>query len=122
MNISPDGVTVRFTIINDDALFNAEKSGAKSNTVRIIDQYDRERLRKQLPQKIIIQNRDEIFLRTLTNVYVSDRVLGKYLAVFSWANEKHHHHTARENESCIGDHNLSIDEEPPNEGEEGYGI
>jgi len=122
MNISPDGFTVRFTIINDDALFNAEKSGAKSNTVRIIDQYDREKLRKQLPQKILIQSQDEIFLRTLTNVYVSDRVLGKHLAVFSWANEEHHLNTARENESRIGDHNLSIDEEPPNEGEEGYGI
>ena len=113
MNISPDGVTVRFGIIDDDALYYAEKSGSKPNTVQIIDQHDREKLRKQLPQKILIQSQDDMFLRTLTNVHVSDRVLGKYLAVFSWTNEKHHHHTARENDSDIGDHYISADEEPP---------
>jgi len=91
MNISPDGKTVSFKTINDDALFNVEKSGAKPNTVRIIDQSDREKLRKQLPEKILIQGHDEIFLRTLTNIHVSEIILGKYLAVFSWTNTGHQH-------------------------------
>jgi hypothetical protein len=94
MNISPDGVTVRFKTEPED-LFLSEKSGAKPNTVRIIDHYERQQLEKKLPQKIIIQYRQEIILRTITNVYVSEKILGKYLAIFSWIDEKHHHLAAR---------------------------
>ncbi|MEA1957589.1 MAG: hypothetical protein U9N01_04460 [Euryarchaeota archaeon] len=83
MNISPDGVTVRFKTVPEE-LFLAEKSGAKSNIVCILDADEYKQLRQREPQKIIIQHEQEIFLRTLTHVYVSDMILGKYLAVFSW--------------------------------------
>jgi len=111
MKISYDGKRVTLKTEHDD-LFEAEKSGAKPNTVRIINSSDREELRKHLPQKILIQSQEEIFLRTLTNVYVSDKVLGKYLAVFSWTNEKHPLYTARENDSDPGAHIICTDEEP----------
>jgi len=90
MNVSVDGKTIRFKT-ESDALFNSEKSGAKPNTVRIIDAYDRDRIQEKLPEKIIVQHQQEIFMRTITHVYVSEQILGKYLAVFSWTNEKHHH-------------------------------
>jgi len=87
MNISPDGKTVRFKT-EPEALFLAEKSGAKPNTVRIIDAYEVEQLRIHEPEKIIVQHQQEIILRTITHVYVSDMVLGKYIAIFSWTNDK----------------------------------
>ena len=88
MSISPDGKTVSFKTDTDD-LFMAEKSGAKPNTVRIIDSYEHEQLKKKLPHKIIIQHEQEIILRTLSHVYVSDMILGKYLAIFSWLPKFH---------------------------------
>ena len=112
MNISPDGVTVRF-YTEPEAIFIAEKTGVKPNTVRIIDANEKRQLKELEPEKIIIQFQQELFIRTLTHVYVSEMVLGKYLAIFSWTNEKHHHHTARGNDSDIGAHTMSIDEEPP---------
>jgi len=91
MNISPDGKTVRFKT-EPAALFLAEKSGAKPNTVRIIDAHEYEQLQIHEPEKIIAQHQQEIILRTITHVYVSDMVLGKYIAIFSWnPNEKHPH-------------------------------
>jgi len=90
MNISPDGKTVRFKT-EPEALFLAEKSGAKQNTVCIIDAYEVEQLRKHEPEKIIVQYQQEILLRTITHVYVSNGILGRYLAIFSW-----HHKRAEE--------------------------
>lgn len=87
MNVSPDGKTVRFKTEPED-LFYSEKSGAKPNTVRIIDHYERQQLKKKIPHKIIIQHQQEIFLRTVTHVYVSEMILGKYIAIFSWTKEK----------------------------------
>lgn len=108
MNISPDGVTVRFKTETED-LFYSEKSGAKPNTVRIIDSYERQQLKKELPHKIIIQHGEEIFLRTVTHVYVSEMVLGKYIAIFSWTNEKHHHPIPNEDPDPKA-HTMSLDE------------
>lgn len=112
MNISPDGFTVRFKTEPED-LFYSEKSGAKPNTVRIIDHYERQQLKKKLPHKIIIQHGQEIFLRTITHVYVSEMILGKYLAIFSWTNEKHHHPGLNENDPNALAHTMSIDEVEP---------
>jgi hypothetical protein len=89
MNISHDGVTVRFKT-EPEELFLAEKSGAKSNTVRIIDNDEYEMLNARTPKKIIIQYQEEIFLRTLTNLHFA-KLFGKVIVIFSWANEKHHH-------------------------------
>ena len=83
MSVSHDGKAVRFQTAPIE-LFEAEKSGAKSNTVRIIDAYERDRIQEKLPEKIIIQYQQEIFMRTITHVYVSEQILGKYLAIFSW--------------------------------------
>ena len=109
MNISPDGKTISFKTDTDD-LFMAEKSGAKPNTVRIIDSYEHEQLKKKLPSKIILQHQQEIILRTITHVYVSEQILGKYLAVFSWTNEDHHHTKPKEEDHDPGAHNMQLDD------------
>jgi len=83
MKISYDRKTVTFKTIQDN-LFEAEKSGTKANTVRIIDADELKQLKKQEPEKIIIQHNQEIISRILTHVFVSEEILGKYLAVFSW--------------------------------------
>ena len=112
MNISPDGVTVSFKT-ERESLFLAEKSGNKSNTVRIIDQYEYKQLKKSLPHKIMIRRQHEIFLRTLTHVYVSDMVLGQYIAIFSWTDEDHHHIISTPSEDDPLAHDMRIDSVEP---------
>jgi hypothetical protein len=87
MNISPDGTTVTFKTAPKE-LFLAEKSGAKSNTVRILDIEEYELLLAHTPIKIIIQYQQEIFLRTLTNLHFA-KLFGKVIVIFSWTNEEH---------------------------------
>lgn len=112
MNISPDGITVRFNT-EPEELFLAEKSDKKSNTVRIIDHHEYQHLQKKLPLKIIIAHQHEIFLRTITHVYVSEMILGKYLAIFSWTNKNYHHPIPHENEKDLCAHTMSIDAGEP---------
>jgi hypothetical protein len=90
MNISADRSTVRFKT-EPEELFLAEKSGTKSNTVRILDIDEWRQLKEQDPKKIIIQYQQEIFLRTLSNIHFGGVILGKVIAIFSWTNENHHH-------------------------------
>ena len=90
MNINSDGTTVRFKT-EPEWLFRAEKSGAKSNTVRLIDEDEFKQLKKKRLVKITIQHQQEIFIRDITHVYVSEMILGKHLAIFSWAHNEHHH-------------------------------
>jgi hypothetical protein len=90
MNLSPDGVTVRFKTAPEER-FLAEKSGAKPNTVRIIDAYEADLIRHTPPTRIIIQNQQEVFIRTLTDIHLNYGILGKVLAIFSWIHEEHHH-------------------------------
>jgi hypothetical protein len=92
MNISHDGVTVRFKT-EPEELFEAEKSGAKPNTVRILDAYEADQIKHKPPTEIIIQHQQEIFLRTITHIHFNYNVLGKVIVVISWTNENHHHHT-----------------------------
>lgn len=86
MKISHDGTTVSFKT-EPEELFQLEKSGAKSNTVRILDYDEYQQLKKSNPKKIIIQYQQEIFFRTITNIYVTEDVLGKVIVVFSWTNK-----------------------------------
>lgn len=109
MNISHDNVTVSFKTESKE-LFEAEKSSAKANIVEIIDGYEYAQLTKKLPKKIIIQYKQEIFLRTLSHIYFSGMILGSYLAIFSWINEKHHHPTSISEKPDIRDHTMSLDE------------
>ena len=110
MNISPDGMTVRFKT-EPEELFQLEQSGAKSNTVRILDYSEYQQLKKNNPKKIIIQYQQEIFLRTITNIYVTEDVLGKVIVIFSWTNEKHHHPIPGDTEPCAScKHSQSLDE------------
>jgi hypothetical protein len=88
MNISFDGVTVRFKT-EPEELFLAEKSGAKPNTVRIIDKDEYEMLNTHTPKKIIIQYQEEIFSRTLTNLYFA-KLFGHVIVIFSWTHPKKH--------------------------------
>lgn len=89
MKIDHDGTTVTFKT-EPEELFLAEKSGAKSNTVRFLDLDEWRLSKKSNPKKIIVQYKQEIFLRTLTSIYFGGVVLGKVLAIFSWqSNEKH---------------------------------
>jgi hypothetical protein len=83
MKISHDGTTVSFKT-EPEELFLAEKSDAKSNTVRILDIDEYHQLRKADPKKIIIQHQQEVFLRTLTHRHVTEIIFGKVIVVFSW--------------------------------------
>ena len=86
MNISYDGSTVSFKT-EPEELFLAEKSGAKLNTVRILDVSEANQI-KCPPKKIIIQYQQEIFLRQLTHICIAGEALGKAIVIFSWANER----------------------------------
>lgn len=112
MNISPDGVTVRFDIESEE-LFEAEKSGAKSNIVQILDEYELKQLEECAPKKIIIQHQQEIFLRTLTHIHVTTNFFGKHIVVFSWTNERHHHKIPHNIELNTKAHTMSLDELSP---------
>ena len=90
MNISPDGYTVRFKTEQKE-LFEAEKSGVKSNTVRILDYYEYKQLKKRNPKMIIIQRQQEIFLRAITHMHFTEIIFGKVIVVISWARLKTHH-------------------------------
>jgi hypothetical protein len=83
MNISPDGFTVRFKTKPEECFF-AEKSGAKPNTVRILDVLEADQIKRDPPKKIIIQYEQEIFLRTLTHICIAGEALGKVIVIFSW--------------------------------------
>jgi hypothetical protein len=88
MKISHDGTTVSFKT-EPEELFEAEKSGAKSNTVRILDASEADQI-KCPPKKILIQCGQEIFLRSLTHICIAGELLGKAIVIFSWQeNEKH---------------------------------
>lgn len=89
MSISPDGMTVRF-ITEPEGLFEAEKTGAKPNTVRLLDAFEADLIRRNPPTKIIIQHQQEVFLRDLTHIHET-AVLGKFIVVFSWTNAPHQH-------------------------------
>ena len=110
MNISPDGKTVRFKTVLEE-LFLAEKSGAKPNTVRIIDSYDYEQLRIHEPEKIIIEYQREIILRTISHVYVSNMILGKYLAVFSFINYDHDHHPKQKKQTMTSARTIGVEDQ-----------
>jgi len=89
MNINHDGTTVSFKT-KPEELFEAEKSGAKPNTVRIIDAYEADQIKHDPPTKIIIQYEQEVFLRTLTHICIAGELFGKVIVIFSWqGNEKH---------------------------------
>lgn len=89
MNISHDGTTVSFETESEE-LFLAEKTGAKPNTVRILDLEEWRLLKRYDPKKIIIQHQQEVFLRTITNIHFGGLILGKVLAILSWqGNERH---------------------------------
>ena len=90
MKISHDGTTVSFKTESEE-LFFAEKSGSKSNTVRILDASEADQIKRAPPKKIIIQHQQEVFLCTLTHICIAGELLGKAIVIFSWANEKHHH-------------------------------
>ena len=108
MNISPDGDTVRVHT-EPEVLFIAEKTGVKPNTVRIIDANEKRQLKETTPKTIIIQFQQEIIIRTITHVYVSEMILGKYLAIFSWTNEAHHHVITASSKDDPLAHNMRID-------------
>ena len=86
MNISYDGSTVSFKT-EPEELFLAEKSGAKSNTVRILDVSEANRIKCPPPKKIVIQHGQEVFLRQLTHICIVGEALGKAIVIFSWAHE-----------------------------------
>lgn len=85
MKISHDGKQVMFKT-EPEELFETEKSGAKSNTIRILDIDEYHQLRKCNPEKIVVQYKQEIFRRTITNLHVTEGVYGKVIVVISWAN------------------------------------
>jgi len=86
MNISHDGTTVSFKT-EPEELFLAEKSGRKSNTVRVLDKKEYFRLVNLAPEKIVIQYQHEIFRRTISDSRVVGDLLGKLIVVLSWRDE-----------------------------------
>jgi len=111
MKISYDGKRVTLKTEHDD-LFEAEKSGAKPNTVRIIDADEYKQLKKHKPKKIIIQHQQEIFVRTITYVYVSEQILGKYLTIFSWNPSPKSHPELEATDHGFEAHTIGLDQEP----------
>jgi hypothetical protein len=111
MNISPGGYTVRFKT-EPKELFEAEKSGTKPNTVRILDIDEYHQLRKHNPKKIIIQYRQEFFLRTITNVHATKVVFGKVIVVISWTNDKPPIVGPHSVPVEPGSHNASVGDDP----------
>lgn len=107
MNISPDGKTVRFKT-EPKELFEVERSGAKPNTVRILNVYEANQIERESPTKIIIQNQKEAFLRTLTDIHFNYKVPGWIIAIFSWVNEQHHHTLSHEEQDPLA-HTMSLD-------------
>lgn len=116
MNISHDGTTVSFKT-EPEEVFLAEKSGAKSNTVRIVDNDEYERLNMHTPKKIIIRYKQELFLRTLTNLYFA-KLFGNVLVIFSWEHPKKHPHSDHVHVTTEPDlhsplsHSMRLDDEP----------
>jgi hypothetical protein len=113
MNISHDGATVRFKTESEE-VFLAEKSGAKSNIVRIIDNDEYEMLNTHTPKKIIIQYQEEIFLRTLTNLHFA-KLFGKVIVIFSWAHERStdHPHSIKVSTDHELTHTVTFNENKP---------
>ena len=112
MKISHDGKRVSFKT-EPKELFEAEESGAKPNTVRILDIDEYHQLIRCNPKKIIIQYRQEIFLRTITHICVSEEVFGKVFVAISWRDENHHHAATRGTvPHGPGDHTQSLDGAP----------
>ena len=117
MKINYNGTTVTFKTESKE-LFEVEKSGAKSNTVRILDTDEWRQLKKpdsNGPKMIITQYQQEIFLRHLTNVYLGGVILGKCIVIFSWEPKGRYGHSQRikEHPSGLRDHNMSLDELSP---------
>lgn len=111
MDISPDGNIIRFKTKSKE-LFEVEKSGAKPNTVKILDVSEADRIRHTPPEKIIIQRQRETFFRTLTDINLDYNVLDKVIAIFSWTNKKHHHPTPNDTEHDPCAHTMGLDDPP----------
>lgn len=108
MNISPDGVIVRFKTESEE-LFEWERLDRKANTVRILELDEWKRINASPPKKIIIQNNEqEVFIRTLTNIFRVGVLFDKVLVIFSWRNE----HNLAPNESGKDPyaHSVSLEE------------
>lgn len=134
MNISPDGLTVRFETESEE-LFELEKSGAKSNVLHVMDFDEWRHIKKHNPTKIIIQYQQEFFHRTLTNIHLAGEMLNTWVVIFSWMQERstdHYHsikvstdheltHTVTFNENTLpgphsvpfeqGDHSVGLQQE-----------
>lgn len=110
MNIRLDGMSI-FVETKLEELFEAEKSGAKSNIVRIISHAEYRKLKDAAPTKIIIAHRQEGFLRAITNICATGELCSKVVAVISWTNGKHHHPTFNENTPDPFAHTQRLDEE-----------
>ena len=70
-------------------VYDAEESGIKSNTVRILTSTERTLMFKDEPQRIKIKDEvvDRSFMRELTDIRFLDTFMNHHLYVFSWKHE-----------------------------------
>lgn len=108
MDLSPDGKTLRVQS-ESSVMFNAEKSGKKTNTTLIISSEDRSLLFQQSPKKIVVGYSNELFLRDISDISTIGSLSEKLIVTISWIQNQHHHVTSHEKSD--GDHSQTIDSE-----------
>ncbi|AJP62044.1 hypothetical protein [ANMV-1 virus] len=96
MKISPDKKSVSVECCSEEA-FLAEKSGAKSNAICVLDTSEYRQLfatcATKTPEHIVIQYKKEVILQHLTDVRKAGELCGNYIVVFSWQAKGRHDHT-----------------------------
>ncbi len=82
-----DGDTIIFKSNRKE--FDVEESGEKSNTVRILDGDELDKLKQSTTPKhiriICANNPEQMFTRRLTNIMKIGELLGAKILIFSWS-------------------------------------
>jgi len=77
---------------SEKKMYDLEKSGKKTNTVRVLDRDEMEKLRlsESTPTRIVIKNAvtERGFERDITDISVIGELCGKTIVVFSWKHEE----------------------------------
>lgn len=95
MDLSPDGVTLRVQSA-PSMMFDAEKTGKKTNTTLILSSEDYSLLVQQSPKKIVVRCNHELFLRDISNITPIGSLSEKLIVTISWTHNQHHHKLSHE--------------------------
>jgi len=90
MDLSPDGMTLRVQSASS-MMFDAEKTGKKTNTVLLLYPEEFSLLVQQSPKKIVVSYNTELFLRDISDISTIGSLSGKLIVNLSWTHNQHHH-------------------------------